>query len=134
MCVRRLAFRVADSGGTIMRCVHWMALIAAFAGFGTQASAQIPLHESRYEMVTTQLDQNASFGTSFRRGLRHPHQPGWQNYGWERPSNQVIILDKRSGQLWSWYEAFQTIDYLGQIFPPGGSGSIARMITVPDQR
>jgi hypothetical protein len=111
-----------------------MTLIAAFAGFCTQASAQIPLHESRYEMVTTQLDQNVSFGTGPRRHFHHPHQPGWQNYGWEKPSNQVIILDKRTGQLWSWYEAFQTINYLGAIYPLGGPGSIARIIQVPEQR
>jgi len=46
----------------------------------------------------------------------------------------VIILDKRTGQLWSWYESIQTINYLGQIFPIGGSGSIARIIQVPEQR
>ena len=68
-----------------------MTLVAALAGVSTQASAQVPLHDSRYEMVTTQLDQNISFGAS-------------------------------------------TINYLGQIFPLGGSGSIARIIQVPEQR
>ena len=40
-----------------------MTLVAALAGVSTQA-AQVPLHDSRYEMVTTQLDQNISFGAS----------------------------------------------------------------------
>ena len=80
-----------------------MTLVAALAGVSTQASAQVPLHDSRYEMVTTQLDQNISFGASIRRPLR---QRGWEDHNWFRPSNQVIILDKRTGQLWSWYESF----------------------------
>ncbi|HET7166378.1 MAG TPA: hypothetical protein VFI94_14680 [Pseudolabrys sp.] len=111
--------------------IFWMTLVAALAGVSTQASAQVPLHDSRYEMVTTQLDQNISFGASIRRPLR---QRGWEDHNWFKPSNQVIILDKRTGQLWSWYETFQTINYLGQIFPLGGSGSIARIVQVPEQR
>lgn len=113
-----------------MRPICWMALIAALAAFGTQASAQVPLHESRYEMVTTQFDQNISFGTR----ARNPHQRGWQNYGSRNPSGQVMVLDKRNGQLWSWYESSQTFNYLGQIFPLGNPGSIARVIQVPEQR
>jgi len=64
-----------------------MTLVAALAGVSTQASAQVPLHDSRYEMVTTQLDQNISFGEStinylgqnisaWRIGLDRPHNPG----------------------------------------------------------
>lgn len=64
-----------------------MTLVAALAGVSTQASAQVPLHDSRYEMVTTQPDQNISFGAStinylgqnisaWRIGLDRPHNPG----------------------------------------------------------
>lgn len=113
-----------------MRPIYGMTFIAALAAFGTQASAQVPLHEGRYEMVTTQFDQNVSFGTS----VGNPHQRGWQNYGRRRPSGQVMILDKRTGQLWSWYELSQSFNYLGQIFPLGSPGSIARVIQVPEQR
>jgi hypothetical protein len=92
-----------DSGRRIVGRIFWMTLVAALAGVSTQASAQVPLHDSRYEMVTTQLGQNISFGASIRRPLR---QRGWEDHNWFRPSNQVIILDKRTGQLWSWYESF----------------------------
>jgi hypothetical protein len=67
--------------------MFWMTLVTALAGVSTQASAQVPLHDSRYEMVTTQLDQNISFGEStinylgqnisaWRIGLDRPHNPG----------------------------------------------------------
>jgi hypothetical protein len=35
----------------------WHFAGAVLSAFGTQASAQVPLHESCYEIVTTQFDQ-----------------------------------------------------------------------------
>ena len=49
-------------------------------------------------------------------------------------SGQVVILDKRTGQLWSWYELLQSIMYLGQIFPIAGPGPFARIIQVPEEK
>jgi hypothetical protein len=93
-------------------------------------------------MVTTYQDQNVSFGVSTPRHRHYPHYanvdypryPNWENHNWYRPSGQVIILDKQTGQLWSWYESLQTINYLGQIFPLAGPGPFARIIQVPEQR
>ena len=125
-----------------MRRIYQMTLIAMLTAFATHASAQSILRDSHYEMVTTYQDQNVDFGVSTRR-FRHqpgwsnygnPHEPGWQNYGTRRPSGQVIILDKQSGQLWSWYESLQTINYLGQIFPLAGPGPFARIIQVPEEK
>jgi len=104
-----------------MRTIYHFALIAAFATLATQSSAQ-PLHESSYEMVTVQQDQNVSFGASAWRHLHHPTDL--------RLTDKVIILDKRSGELWAWSEALQTTMYLGQIFPNVGTGPLARVIKV----
>jgi hypothetical protein len=105
-----------------MRTISHSAL-ATFATVGmlaTQASAQ-PLRESSYEMVTVQQDQNVAFGASTRR------------HHFVR--DKVIILDKRSGELWAWSEVLQTTMYLGQIFPNVQTGSIAHMIKVnPDEK
>jgi len=49
------------------------------------------------------------------------------------PPSKVIIIDNRTGDLWAWSEAEQTVLYLGYIFPLSGQGSIARVITVPEQ-
>lgn len=115
-----------------MRRIYRMTLITALAALATNASAQ-PLQESRYEMVTTQQDQNVSFGADARA---RRHYPGWQNQNpdWQRPTGQVVILDKRTGQLWSWYESLQSIMYLGQIFPIAGPGPFARIIQVPEEK
>jgi hypothetical protein len=67
-----------------------------------------------------QQDQ-VSFGNDTRRLLPYP-------------SDRVYILDKWSGQLWSWRESLQTFMYLGQIFPIAGAGPIARIIQVPEAR
>ncbi|MFZ3247616.1 MAG: hypothetical protein WA214_01865 [Pseudolabrys sp.] len=125
-----------------MRRIYQMALVAAVTAFATHASAQSILHDSRYEMVTTYQDQNVNFGVSTRRfphqpgwsNFGNPHEPGWQNYASRKPSGQVIILDKQNGQLWSWYESLQTINYLGQIFPLVGTDPFARIIQVPEEK
>ena len=88
--------------------VYRTLLVVVLGMLGTQASAQ-SRHWSRYEMVTIPQHQN---------GL----------------TDKVIILDKRSGALWSWSEPSATIMYLGQIFPIAGAGSRARIIQVhPEQ-
>lgn len=125
-----------------MRRIYQMTLVATLTAFATHASAQSILRDSRYEMVTTYQDQNVNFGVSTRRFPHHPgwsnfgnpHESGWQNYASRKPSGQVIILDKQNGQLWSWYESLQTINYLGQIFPLVGTGPFARIIQVPEEK
>lgn len=108
-----------------MKLAFGTMLVAAVAAFTTPASAQ-SRSGSHYEMVTTQLDQNVSFGAETRRGV---HQPGWRG-----ATDKVIILDKRSGELWAWSERFQTVMYLGQIFPLAGAGPFARVIHVPEEK
>ncbi|HET7383309.1 MAG TPA: hypothetical protein VFJ59_12095 [Pseudolabrys sp.] len=112
-----------------MKITYRLMLIAAFATFATQASAQ-SVYDSRYEMIQqdqisfatgTQLLDRASFRNDTRKQLSYP-------------TDRVIVLDKRSGQLWAWYEVSQTFTYLGQIFPIGLTGPIARVIQVPDAR
>lgn len=97
-------------------------LVAALVVAAPQAFAQ-SRGDSHYEMVTTQLDQNASFGVSTNR--RHPTWRG-------SSTDKVVILDKRNGELWAWSEPLQSVIYLGQIFPLSGSGVIARIIQVPE--
>ena len=50
------------------------------------------------------------------------------------PPSKVIIVDNRTGDLWAWSEAEQTVMYLGYIFPLAGQGPFARVINVPEQR
>ena len=96
-----------------------IATLAALAMSATQASAR-PLRESSYEMVTVQHDQNVSVGASTRR----------RNV----VRDKVIILDKRTGDLWAWSEALQTTMYLGYIFPVVQTGWVARVIRVLEER
>jgi hypothetical protein len=49
------------------------------------------------------------------------------------PPAKVMIVDNRTGDLWAWSEAEQTVMYLGYIFPLVGQGAIARIITVPER-
>jgi len=102
-----------------MRNVCCTMLAATLTVIGTQALAQ-PRSDSQYEMVTTQLDQNVSFGASTRR------------HGWRTATDKVVILDKRTGELWAWSEPLQTVMFLGQIFPMTGAGVIAHIIQVPE--
>jgi len=106
-----------------MKNTYRALLVAALVAVAPQAIAQTR-GNSHYEMVTTQLDQNNSFGASTNRH----HHPGW------RGTDKVVILDKETGVLWAWSEPLQTVMYLGQIFPLGGPGVIARIIQVPDAR
>lgn len=108
-----------------MKLTYGTMLVAALAALATQASAQ-PRYDSHYEMVTTQLDQNISFGAETRRQL---HDPAWRN-----STDKVVILDKRTGELWAWSEPLQTVMYLGQIFPLAGAGPFARVIHVPEEK
>ncbi len=88
-----------------MAIIYRTLLVAVVAMLGTQAFAQ-SRDWSRYEMVTIPQYQNGF-------------------------PDKVIILDKRSGALWSWSEPSATLMYLGQIFPIAGAGSLARIIQVP---
>ena len=104
-----------------MRNIYCMMLAAMLAAIGTQASAQSRT-DSHYEMVTTQLDQNVSFGAS----------PRGRHRGWRTATDKVVILDKRTGELWAWSEPLQTVMFLGQIFPMSGTGIVAHIIQVPE--
>jgi hypothetical protein len=92
-------------------------LIAILATFGTQASAQS--HDSsRYDMMTAPQDKDNSVITT---------APRFHN----NRTDTVIILDKRTGVLWSLDEPSATIVYLGRIYPMGSlRGPIARIIQV----
>lgn len=81
-------------------------LIAAMlVGAGAHAWAE-PRHAFRYDMVRL-----------------HGGRAG-----------QVLILDRQTGQLWTWSERSAAI-YAGQIFPVTADGSFARVIHVPqDER
>jgi hypothetical protein len=107
-----------------MGCVARIVLAGLLAAVSTQASAQ-SRQEGNYEMVVTQDYQNASFGvTSGGNGVNGLH----------RRLDKVVILDKRSGELWAWSDKEQTVMYLGYIFPLVGKGVFARIIEVPDQK
>ena len=45
-------------------------------------------------------------------------------------TDKVIILDKRTGGLWSWSDPSAAIMYRGQIFPIAGGDTFARIIHV----
>jgi hypothetical protein len=81
-------------------------LITAFAMLGTQAFAQSQ-HSTRFEMVTIPQYQNGDMG-------------------------KVLILDRRTGELWAWSEPSLVIS-VGRIIPNGGAGSIAHIIHVPEE-
>ena len=104
-----------------MRNIYRALLIGALAVVGTQASAQ-SRSDSHYEMVITQLDQNVTFGAS----------TGQLRRGWRTATDKVVILDKRTGEIWAWSEPLQTVMFLGQIFPMVGTGVIAHIIQVPE--
>ncbi|HKA76774.1 MAG TPA: hypothetical protein VKD19_06680 [Pseudolabrys sp.] len=114
-----------------MKLTYATALTAVIVVLTTPASAE-PRYDSHYEMVTTQLDQNVSFGAETRRDFHD--QRGLADQAWRRSTDKVIILDKRSGELWAWSERFQTVMYLGQIFPLAGAGPFARVIHVPEEK
>jgi len=122
-----------------MSYMHRFVLVSTLVATVTSASAQSLDHFGsgqsqafRYNTVTVpdvRADlavpaQGRSFGRSeaFRRRLPLI------------PPAKVIIVDNRTGDLWAWSEAEQTVLYLGYIFPLSWQGSIARVITVPEQR
>jgi hypothetical protein len=102
-------------GENFMNTIYRILLIAALAALGMQASAQ-SRYGGRYEMVTIPQNQSNSMITTI---------PQDQN----TPTDKVIILDKKRGELWSWSEP-ATIVYLGKIFPITRTGPFARIIQV----
>jgi hypothetical protein len=113
-----------------MKHVHLFVLVAALVTAATPASAQsynvgryssgIPHDWSRYDTVAIPDIQSKN-----------------ENYPAVAPvssPSKIIIIDNRTGDLWAWSEALQTVMYLGYIFPLAGQGPIARIITVPEQR
>jgi hypothetical protein len=122
-----------------MSYLHLFVLVSTLAAAATSASAQSverfgsgSSQAFRYNTVTipdVRADslvpaERRTFGRSeaFRRRLP------------AIPPSKVIIVDNRTGELWAWSEAEQTVLYLGYIFPLTGQGPIARVITVPEQK
>jgi|GEM_PF-3121541 len=88
-----------------MGTVYRILLIAVLAMLGTQAFAE----SRRYEMVTAPQIQNNT-------------------------ANEVVILDRWTGELWSWSEPSATVMYIGKVFPIAVAGPFARIIQVnPEQ-
>jgi hypothetical protein len=77
-----------------MKRIHHILIATTLMIMGTEAFAQAP-DRSHFEMLTTQQYQNDSFGIAAPK------------------SERIIILDKRSGQLWAWSQISQSIIYLG---------------------
>ena len=50
-----------------------------------------------------------------------------------RPDGKVLILDRKTGQIWTWSEKSMAV-YSGQIFPITADGSFARIIHVPQDK
>lgn len=120
-----------------MSYMHLFVLVSTLVATVTSASAQSSgrygIGESngyRYGTATIpdfQSDANvAAAGHAFgqTRAARHRIRI---------PPAKVIIIDNQTGDLWAWSEAQQTVMYLGYIFPLVQRGSIARVITVPEQ-
>jgi len=83
-----------------MTTIFRVTAVAAFLTLGTQAFAQSG-HLGRYEMVVAP----------------------------KTSAEKVIILDKRTGELWAWSES-SAIMYLGNIFSNARAGTLARIIQV----
>ena len=132
-----------------MSYLHRFVLVSTLVATVTSASAQSSgrygtgqSHGFRYDTVTipdVQANGHAvAAHDAFRRdGDRSAHDA----FGRDRarrevpiiPPSKVIIIDNRTGDLWAWSEAEQTVLYLGYIFPLSGQGPIARVITVPER-
>jgi hypothetical protein len=122
-----------------MSYLHLFVLVSTLAATVTSASAQSldrfgsgSSQAFRYNTVTVpdaRADtlvptEGRTFGRSHAFRRRVPLIP---------PS-KVIIVDNRTGDLWAWSEAEQTVNYLGYIFPLTWQGPFARVITVPEQK
>jgi hypothetical protein len=78
--------------------------VAMLAGAATQAFAE-PRQSGRYDMVRLHGG----------------------------PDGKVVILDRKSGQLWTWSEKTAAV-YSGQIFPVTADAPFARIIKVPQDK
>jgi hypothetical protein len=133
-----------------MSYMHRFVLVAALAATVTAASAQSPgrfgtgqSHGFRYDTVTIPdvlaVDQAAVAHDVYRRDGGRMLHDGLARDRVRRetpiiPPSKVIIIDNRTGDLWAWSEAEQTVLYLGYIFPLAGQGPFARVINIPEQR
>lgn len=131
-----------------MNYMHRFVLVSTLVATVTSASAQSwgrygtgQSHGFRYDTVTVpdvQPNNHAAAAQDAfdRDGGRAAHAFGRDGARHKIPvipPPKVIIIDNRTGDLWAWSEAEQTVLYLGYIFPLSGQGSIARVITVPEQ-
>ena len=121
-----------------MSYLHLFVLVSTLVATVTSASAQSSVRYGsgqsngyRYNTVTipdVQSDAHvAAAGHAFGRTEAARHRIP------VIPPAKVIIIDNQTGDLWAWSEAQQTVLYLGYIFPLVQRGSIARVITVPEQ-
>jgi hypothetical protein len=83
--------------------------------FGVLATLATPafadsLHVNRYEMVAS------------REGRDTAHL--------DRHTDKIFVLDRRTGDLWSWSETSDVFMYRGTIFPLADTGVVARIIKV----
>jgi hypothetical protein len=92
-----------DWEGESMNIVFYALAIGTLGTLGTQASAQSQ-DLNRYEIGAPKQSHKGSL-------------------------DGVVILDKRTGELWGWSESTAII-YLGKIFPFTGVGSLAHIIQV----
>jgi hypothetical protein len=90
--------------GNPMPALFRLPLVALLLAFASQAFAE-PRSAGRYEMVRLHGG----------------------------PDGKVLILDRQTGQLWTWSER-QAAAYAGRIFPVAAEGAIARIITVPQDK
>jgi len=121
-----------------MRYMHRFVLVSTLVATVTSASAQSwgrygtgQSHGFRYDTVTiTDVQPNGHAVAAHDAFGRDRGRAAHNAFG----RDKVIIIDNRTGDLWAWSEAEQTVLYLGYIFPLAGQGPIARVITVPEQR
>jgi hypothetical protein len=140
--------KLAKRGERFMSYMHHFVLVSTLVATVTSASAQSSgrygtgqSHGYRYDTVTIPDVQSdalvAAAGHAFGQTAAG-HAFGQTEAARHRipviPPAKVIIIDNRTGDLWAWSEAQQTVLYLGYIFPLVGQGPIARVITVPEQR
>jgi hypothetical protein len=122
-----------------MGYLHLFVLVSALVATATSASAQSvdrfgsgSSQAFRYNTVTVpdvRADLQVPDG---RRSFGRPH--AFHRRAPLIPPAKVIIVDNRTGDLWAWSEAEQTVNYLGYIFPLSWQGPIARVINVPEQK
>lgn len=92
-----------------MRGICKWLLLGVLATLATPAFAD-SLYLHRYEMVAS---------PEYRKTAHREHY-----------TDKIFVLDRRTGDLWSWSEASDVFIYRGTIFPLADTGVVARIIKV----